>query len=147
MARVVELNISESREAGRQSVGEATFVSSSGVAGDDLHHGSRHGVSLLAKESLDRIDAMGIEGLCTRRFYANIVTQGAELFCLSVGTRLIIGDVRLAITQIGKPCWKDDGCAIYDSSFDCILKNEAVFADIEEGGVIHVGDDVTAGQP
>ena len=140
MAKVVELNIKESREGPRKSVAEAVFVSAEGVRGDDLHRGSEHSASLIAKESQDRIAAMGIDGLCTRRFYANIVTQGVNLFDLSVGTCFRIGGARFSIKQVGKPCYKD--CAIYESSYDCVLHKEAIFADILAGGTVYVGDEI-----
>ena len=142
MARVYELGIRESKEAERQSVSQAFFESSAGVNGDDLHKGSKHGVSLLAKESMDRIAAAGIDGLCTRRFYANIVTEGLDIFLLPAGAKLKVGGVTLLITQTGKPCWKSDGCAIAEAGIDCVLRNEAVFASVIDGGTIYTGDEV-----
>jgi len=145
LASVLELNIQKNRETKRESVQEAVFVCFAGVDGDDLHSGSKHAASLLANESRERIAAMGIEGLCTRRFYANIVTQGVNIFDLPVGACLKIGNVRFAVTQIGKPCFKD--CDIYRSPYDCILHKEAVFAEILEGGEVHVGDEIIVEQP
>ena len=140
MGNVLELYISKSKEAEREPLPEAVFVSSEGVEGDDLNRGRTHAVSLLAKESRDRIAAIGIEGLCTRRFYANIVTEGVSLFDMPLGTRFKIGDARFAVTQVGKPCFKD--CDIYRSAYDCVLHKEAVFADILEGSTVHVGDEI-----
>jgi len=140
LAKVVELNLKERKEGPRKSVPEAVFVSAEGVKGDDLHRGSEHSASLLARETQERIAALGIDGLCTRRFYANIVTEGINLFDLPVGTCVQIGGARFAIKQIGKPCWKD--CAIYESSHDCALHQEAIFADILTGGTVHVGDEI-----
>jgi len=140
MAKVLELYVSKSRDAARESVSESVFVSSEGVKGDDLHKGSAHAASFLADESRKRIAAIGIEGLCTRRFYANIVTQGVSLFDCPIGTEFSIGEARFAVKQVGKPCFED--CDIYRSQYDCVLHKEAVFADILEGGTVHVGDEV-----
>lgn len=140
MSKVVELNLKESKEGPRKSVPAAVFVRAEGVKGDDLHRGSAHSASLLAEETQDRIAALGIEGLCTRRFYANIVTADIKLFDLPVGTRVRIGGARFSIKQIGKPCWKD--CAIYESPHDCALHKEAIFADILTGGTVRVGDEI-----
>jgi len=142
LAKVLKLFVSKSKDAERESVQEAVFISSEGVEGDDLHKGSMHAASFLADESLKRIAALGIEGFCYRRFYANIVTQGVSLFDLQAGDRFTIGEVSFAVKQIGKRCFKEKNCAVYNSPNDCILHNEAVFADILEGGTVRVGDGI-----
>jgi len=142
LAEVLKIFISKSKDAERESVREAVFVSSEGVEGDDLHKGSQHAASFLADESLKRIAERGVEGFCTRRFYANIVTQGVSLFDLQPGDKFTIGEAGFAIKKIGKFCFKNKDCAIYNSPYDCVLHNEAVFADILEGGTVRVGDEI-----
>jgi len=142
LAKVLKLFVSKSKDAERESVPEAVFVPTEGVEGDDLHHGSLHAASFLADESLKRIADLGLVGLCTRRFYANIVTTGISMFDLQVGDEFTIGEVSFAIKKTGKRCFKDKDCAIYNSPHDCILHNEAVFADILEGGTVYVGDKI-----
>ncbi|MCD6541186.1 hypothetical protein J7K76_05050 [Candidatus Bipolaricaulota bacterium] len=43
-----------------------------------------------------------------------------------------VGEVRLRVTQIGKPC--HEGCAIREMVGDCIMPRVGVFAAVVAGG-------------
>ena len=59
---------------------------------------------------------------------------------MPVGTRFVIGDVVLEMTQIGKEC--HNHCLIYKTMGDCIMPREGVFARVIHGGVISEGDEM-----
>ncbi|MCP6623437.1 hypothetical protein NL506_26770, partial [Klebsiella pneumoniae] len=74
-----------------------------GVVGD-AHAGDWHRqVSLLAKESIDKMRAMGLD-VDSGDFAENITTEGIDLPALPVGARLTVGETLLEVTQIGKEC-------------------------------------------
>ena len=132
--------ISISRDKGTQktNVPEAQLRADFGIVGD-AHAGMRsRQVSLLAGESIDKMTAMGAT-VSPGNFAENITTEGIELRSLPIGTRLRAGaDTEIEITQIGKEC--HSRCEIFEQVGDCIMPREGVFAKVNNGGSIKIGD-------
>jgi MOSC domain-containing protein YiiM len=140
MAKVLAVNISEKKGVIKHPIEKGYFEVDHGLVGD-AHAGNWHRqVSLLGQESIDKMTAMGIEGLCTGKFAENITTEGIELFTLPVGTRLKIGETVMEVTQIGKECHA--GCQIRTQVGDCIMPREGIFAKVIEAGWIKPGDNI-----
>ena len=109
-----------------------------GIIGD-VHAGDWHRqVSLLAKESVDRMQEHVSVRLFPGVFAENILCEGLELKTLAIGTRIQIGSALCEITQIGKECHAD--CAIRRQAGDCVMPREGVFAKVIEGGTARPGD-------
>jgi MOSC domain-containing protein YiiM len=140
MAKVLAVNISEKKGVPKRTIDEGEFIVDFGLKGD-AHAGNWHRqVSLLGKESIDKVAALGVKGLCTGKFAENITTEGIELYTLPVGTRLAISDVILEVTQIGKECHQK--CAIFKLVGDCIMPKEGIFAKVIKGGIIKKDDEI-----
>ncbi len=108
-----------------------------GIVGD-AHAGDWHRqVSLLAKESIDKMSALGLD-VDNGDFAENLTTEGIDLPRLPIGTQLRIGEALLEVTQIGKEC--HNRCAIYHQAGDCVMPKEGIFAKVLEGGVLQPGD-------
>jgi len=140
MARVVAVNISERKGVPKKTIEAGELIENFGLKGD-AHAGNWHRqVSLLGQESIDKMKALGIKGLCTGKFAENITTEGIELYSLKVGTRLKIGDALLEVTQIGKECYQK--CAIYHQVGECVMPKEGIFARVIKGGTVKAGDSI-----
>jgi MOSC domain-containing protein YiiM len=136
MAKVVSLNISEKKGVVKIPVDSIEIKVDHGLVGD-AHAGNWHRqISLLAKESIDKMS----KNLKYGDFAENITTQGIELFTLPVGTRLKIGKCEVEITQIGKKC--HHGCQIKQLVGDCVMPREGIFAKVICGGTIFVDDEI-----
>jgi MOSC domain-containing protein YiiM len=110
-----------------------------GIIGD-AHAGTWHRqVSLLAKESIDKMRALGLD-VTTGDFAENLTTEGVDLLALPIGTRLSVGAAELEVTQIGKEC--HTRCAIYHQAGDCVMPKEGIFARVLRGGTVRPGDAV-----
>jgi len=97
-------------------------------------------VSLLAKESIDKMRALGLT-VGPGDFAENLTTEGIDLVSLSIGTRMSIGEeVILEVTQIGKECHTP--CAIYRQAGVCVMPTEGIFARVISGGVTRVEDPI-----
>jgi MOSC domain-containing protein YiiM len=141
MAHVVAINRSEKKGVPKAAIPEGHFVIGLGLEGD-AHAGDWHRqVSLLGTESIKKIEAMGMEGLCTGRFAENLTTEGIVLFELPVGTQFTAGPCLFEVTQIGKECHRH--CAIYHQVGDCVMPREGIFARVLRGGVIRPGDPIS----
>ncbi|MCI1944364.1 MOSC domain-containing protein [Clostridium luticellarii] len=141
MATVISVNISEKKGEIKRPIGRGMFKQNNGLE-DDAHAGNWHRqVSLLGKESIDKMKALGVKNLSSGKFAENITTEGIVLYELPVGTLLKVGEVIMEITQIGKEC--HSGCAIRKQVGDCIMPREGVFAKVLKDGWINAGDSIT----
>lgn len=140
MAKIVAVNISEKRGTIKTPIKEGKLIVNFGIDGD-AHAGDWHRqVSVLAQESIDKMIAMGIEGLDPGKFAENITTKDIELHLLPVGTRIKFGECLTEVTQIGKECHHH--CQIYHKVGTCIMPQEGIFVKVLEGGSIEAGDEV-----
>ena len=138
-AQVVAVCISEKKGERKTPVASVELREEHGIVGD-AHAGDWHGqVSLLAHESIEKMQRMGL-AVESGDFAENITTSGIELFSLPVGTRLTIGETLLEVTQIGKEC--HTRCAIFYQAGDCVMPREGIFARVLKGGAVKPGDRV-----
>jgi len=145
MPTVRAVCISEKKGTIKTSVNEIQVKTNHGIIGD-AHAGDGHRqVSLLAEESVDKLRDK-IANLNAGIFAENVLTCGICLHKLPVGTVLIIGDVRLKVTQIGKTC-HNDGCAIKKQTGDCVMPREGIFASVLIDGIIKPGDEIIIEHP
>lgn len=139
MATLVSINISHTKGVRKTPV-EQIAVGPQGLA-EDAHAGDWHRmVSLLAEESIAKMQAAGLD-VKAGDFAENLTTRGVDLLALPLGTRLQVGaQVVLELTQHGKEC--HNRCAIYYQAGDCVMPREGVFARVISQGEIHGGDAV-----
>lgn len=141
MASVVAVCISERKGTQKHVVPEIQLKTNHGILGD-AHAGNWHRqVSLLGRESVDKMKAI-FPDIPVGAFAENILTEGLTLYTLPVGTRLRVGEVLLEVTQIGKECHAH--CAIRQQVGDCVMPREGIFAIVLEEGTIRSGDTITA---
>jgi len=138
--KILSVNVSAEKGQKKHNVGRCLLVEGLGLEGD-AHAGTKiRQVSLLAKESIEKIRDKGLD-VRYGDFAENLTTQGIILHELPIGTRLKIGDkVIVKVTQIGKSC--HDRCAIFAQVGDCVMPREGIFAEVIIGGVISVGDSI-----
>ena len=132
--------ISEHKGMQKHPVDSVVLRPHHGIVGD-AHAGDWHRqVSLLAKESVDRMQAKVTVPLLPGAFAENILCEGIELRALPVGTRLGVGTALCQVTQIGKECHAD--CAIRRQAGDCVMPREGIFAVVLEAGEAQPGDEI-----
>lgn len=132
--------ISERKGMQKHPVDSVVLQPHHGIVGD-AHAGDWHRqVSLLAKESVDRMQAKVSVPLLPGAFAENILCEGIELRALPVGTRLRICTALCEVSQIGKECHAD--CAIRRQAGDCVMPREGVFVVVLEAGEARPGDEI-----
>jgi molybdenum cofactor biosynthesis protein MoaC len=138
------LCISEKRGTPKRSVPEVRLLVNHGIE-NDAHAGKWHRqVSLLSYEQVEAFNARGAQ-VGAGAFGENVLLSGLELSSLPVGTRLRCGELCLCVTQIGKECHSH--CQIYQRVGDCIMPREGIFAVVEQGGALRVGDELRVEPP
>lgn len=140
MAKVKAVCISEKKGEQKHPVEEALLKVDHGIVGD-AHAGNWHRqVSLLATESVEKVQKALDFPLKSGDFAENILTEGIELFTLPIGTKLQIGEALGEVTQIGKECHQ--GCAIRELAGDCVMPREGIFVKVLKEGAVKAGDEI-----
>ncbi len=141
MGEVVAVCISEKKGEQKKEVSSVTVKINHGILGD-AHAGNWHRqISLLAAESVAKVEKNIDFSLKSGDFAENILTRGIHLHGLPVGTKLKVGKTILEVTQIGKEC--HHGCVIREKAGDCVMPREGIFAKVIEEGVIEKGDEIS----
>lgn len=142
--KVFSLNKSEKKGVTKTPVKEAVFVENYGIKGD-VHAGldEKRQVSFLSWESIQKKNfclKKKDESLKPGDFAENITTSGIDLSLIKIGDRLIINNVVLEVSQIGKKC--HIYCEIYKKIGSCIMPKEGIFARVINGGRVKKGDEI-----
>lgn len=137
--RVLAVCVSEHKGTPKHDVGSGQLRVDWGLEGD-AHAGNWHRqVSLLAMESIEKMQAKGLK-VHPGSFAENITTEGIELYTLPIGTHMRLGEALVEVTQIGKVC--HDKCAIYYQAGDCVMPREGIFVKVLQPGNVRTGDSV-----
>lgn len=138
MGKIVAVCTSEKKGMRKKNIGSAELRVQHGIVGD-AHAGDWHRqVSLLALESIKKMQDMGLD-VGPGDFAENLTTEGIDLVSLPIGTKLQIGPEAIGeVTQIGKEC--HNRCAIYYQAGDCVMPKEGIFVAIIKEGSVAVGD-------
>jgi len=141
LAKLVAVSVSEKKGMRKTNADEVYAETDSGIRGD-AHAGPWHRqVSLLATESIEKMQKLGLD-VMAGDFAENLTIEGIDLLTLPIGAKLKIGDtVLLEVTQIGKVC--HERCAIYYQAGDCVMPKEGIFAKVLAGGKLCPGDQIT----
>jgi MOSC domain-containing protein YiiM len=139
IGKILAVNISQKKGEKKNNIACGLFLENLGLENDAHAEAdiSRQ-VSLLAKESIEKIRAKGLN-VQYGDFAENLTTEGIDLPSLPVGTKLKVGDeVLLEVSQIGKVC--HNRCNIFYTVGDCVMPREGIFAKVLAGGEIKVND-------
>lgn len=135
--RIVAVCLSKNKGERKENIKKGRLLAGHGLEGD-AHAGDWHRqVSLLALESIEKMQARGLK-VGPGDFAENITTQGLDLTRLPIGTLLRIGTALGEVTQIGKEC--HTACTIRRQAGDCIMPREGIFIRVIESGTVEVGD-------
>jgi MOSC domain-containing protein YiiM len=138
--RIIAVSVSLKKGVKKTNVIQGLLIENHGLE-KDAHAGDWHRqVSLLAIESIAKIQKKGLD-VHPGDFAENITTEGITLYELPVGTRMKLGeDALVEVTQIGKEC--HDRCAIYKQVGDCVMPREGIFVKVLKGGNIGMADGI-----
>jgi MOSC domain-containing protein YiiM len=142
-ARVLAVCRSGRRTDPKVDIGRGEFHAGWGLVGDS-HAGpstpGRWQISLLAWESVERLNREQRLHAVPGSFAENLTTEGLDTSGLRVGDRLWIGDrVVLEVQQLGKP---PEIAHTYSFQGHSLLPTEGVFCGVVAGGNVAAGDEI-----
>jgi molybdenum cofactor synthesis domain-containing protein len=134
--RIAWVCLSERRGTPKRPVDRGVLVDELGLEGDG-HAGYGHRqVSLLAVADVDEL-RQEVPELSPGDFGENLLVEGLDLGALGAGSRLVIGEAELEITQVGKCC--HEPCAISRRAGRCVMPEAGLFARVTRGGPVQPG--------
>lgn len=140
MGRIIAVCTSPKKGMRKKNVGTAELKPKHGIVGDAHAADWHRQVSLLAMESIKKMQDMGLK-VGPGDFAENLTTEGIDLVSLPIGTKVKIGETVIGeVTQIGKEC--HTRCAIYHQAGDCVMPKEGIFIAVLEGGNVSVNDPI-----
>ena len=139
--KILAVNISQKKGERKNNIGCGLFLENLGLE-NDAHAQADiiRQVSLLAKESIEKIRAKGLD-VQYGDFAENLTVAGLDVSALPLGTRLKIGAAELEVTQIGKEC-HNQACAIKQQVGTCVMPVEGIFARVINPGWVKTGDNI-----
>ena len=138
--KVLAVSISQKKGEKKENIACGLFIEELGLENDAHAEAGIRQVSLLARESIEKIRAKGLD-VHYGDFAENLTTEGIDLPSLPIGTRLKVGEkVLLEVSQIGKVC--HNRCNIFYTVGDCVMPREGIFAKVLTGGEIKVDDKI-----
>jgi MOSC domain-containing protein YiiM len=139
--KILAVSISDKKGEKKNNIDCGLFLENLGLKNDaHAEAGIIRQVSLLAKESIEKIRAKGLD-VHYGDFAENLTTEGIDLPSLPIGTRLKVGEkVLLEVSQIGKVC--HNRCNIFYTVGDCVMPREGIFAKVLISGEIKVTDTI-----
>ncbi len=138
MATIKHLCINPEKGGIKHPVNTLVFKKNEGILGDAHSKEQHRQVSLLTEED---IHALGKPELKPGTFSENIVLEGIHSVDLGIGSRLQLGkEVVLLISQVGKTLHPADN--VVRMSDDHIMARAGLFARVEHGGTVNIGDRV-----
>ena len=138
--KVLAVNISQKKGDKKNNINCGLFLENLGLENDAHAEPGIRQVSLLAKESIEKIRAKDLD-VSYGDFAENLTIEGIDLPSLPIATRLKVGSkVLLEVTQIGKIC--HNRCNIFYTVGDCVMPREGIFAKVLTGGEIKVDDQI-----
>ncbi|HPI51501.1 MAG TPA: MOSC domain-containing protein [Smithellaceae bacterium] len=139
--KILAVNRSHKKGEKKSNIDCGLFLENLGLENDAHAEPGIRQVSLLARESIEKIRDKGLD-VQYGDFAENLTTQGIDLPSLPVGAKLKVGEkVLLKVSQIGKIC--HNRCNIFYTVGDCVMPREGIFAKVITGGEIKILDEIT----
>ncbi len=139
MGVIIAVCASQGRTDPKRDMGEGHLREGYGLVGDSHAGLSEREISLLAMESIERLnEEHGVEA-GPGDFAENLTTQGLDLVSLPLGTRLQAGEAVLEVVQIGKP---PHVAHTYNFQGFSLLPTAGIFCRVIEGGQVRRGDEI-----
>lgn len=137
--KVCGLAIFAAKNEPPQYVEQGLLLEGLGMKGDRHCKGGEKQISLITKDAAAWKQSQKTEGLCFKKFKANLVIDGLLAEDMSKDTVMDVGDAVIQVTAV-KNCY--DECSFVTEGKPCILRTHGLFAKVIKSGEIKHGDRV-----
>lgn len=124
----------------KEYVSKATLKEGLGILENKKPKNGDRQVAIFSQEGRLAIENLEIHGLCSKRFHENVTIKDLHIQDIQVGSILKIGESILEVTEVGKRCFPE--CNLFQDQSPCPLTQGVIYAKVQKGGSIQVGDQV-----
>ena len=111
-----------------------------GLEGDRFAKGGEKQLTMIDDICESWLCRQDVQGLCFKRYKANITVGNFDLSTLKIGEKLLCGDVVLEISKENKECFEE--CTRVQNKMDCMLKKHAKYLKVAKSGKICTGNEI-----
>lgn len=116
------------------------LVEGQGILGDKSFGKTERQVCLVDSKVFEQLKTKYKDGLCVKKFNANIFTNGINYEEMEVGDRFKVGTAEIEIISVGKRCFSE--CQLIQNKTPCPLPKSCAFAKVVKSGYVHINDDI-----
>lgn len=119
-------------------VNEIYLLKDKGIYNDINSKKGKREISMFFVAEKEDINKKDYNGLCSKKFYENIIIEGIGFNSVQIGKRIKIGNSIIELSIIGKKCFNE--CLLVKENKKCILTHNVVFGRIIKSGKIKIND-------
>ena len=112
-----------------------------GLVGDRFAKGGEKQLTMMDKSCEEWLCGQEMQGLCFKRFKANITVEDFDLSILKTGEKLLCGEAVLEISAQNKECFEE--CTRVQNEMDCMLRKHAKYLKVSKSGAIRTDNEIT----
>ena len=124
-----------------ENVLSAECVVDLGLLGDRFAKGGEKQLTMIDEVCENWLCAQEVQGLCFKRFKANVTVADMDISAYKSGEKLLCADAELEISAENKECFAE--CARVQNKMDCMLRNHAKYLKVAKNGKININDEIT----
>ena len=136
--KVAKIKIFEKKGEPGKIVQKADCAVDLGLLGDRFAKGGEKQLTIIDDICESWLKSEKTEGLCFKRFKANITAENTDLSACKNGDKLNIGTAQLVFSCQSKECFAE--CVRVQQKMDCLLRNHAKYLKVSESGTINTDD-------
>ena len=121
-------------------VPEAECLVDSGLVGDRFAKGGEKQLTAIDEICESWLLLQETEGLCFKRYKANITAANIDISAFKAGQKLKIGTAVLEFSPQSKECFAE--CIRVEQKMDCLLRTHAKYLKVAQSGTISVDDEI-----
>ena len=140
--KIEKIKIFHTKGQPGEIVQKAQCTADCGLEGDRFAKGGDKQLTMIDDVCEGWLSAQETEGLCFKRYKANITTENCDLSTFKVGQKLKIGTAVLEISPQNKECFAE--CVRVQNKMECLLRTHAKYLKVAQSGIISVDDKINA---
>ena len=111
-----------------------------GLEGDRFAKGGEKQLTMIDDICESWLCRQDVQGLCFKRYKANITAENFDLSVLKTGDKLFCGDAVLEISAENKECFAE--CVRIQGKMECMLRSHAKYLKVIKSGKINTEDEI-----
>ena len=140
--KIEKIKIFHTKGQPGEIVQKAQCTADCGLEGDRFAKGGDKQLTMIDDVCEGWLSAQETEGLCFKRYKANITAENCDLSAFKVGQKLKIGTAVLEISPQNKECFAE--CVRVQNKMECLLRAHAKYLKVAQSGIISVDDKINA---